>query len=119
MNVRFENCNDIDREDLGWCATNGELIPNGSPGSFGFCDGKCHKYKSLFEFEKENNEFLSDCCQEPDLKTCKAVTVHNDVLKKEQDIDILGKILTFDHTIPPNGLVYSDSNGNQAIVRLY
>ena len=115
-NLRYENCYDVDTK-LGWCVTNGELIPDLSHGSFGFCDGNCQKYEPLFRFKEEDNELLSACCQEPDLKLCKAATIHVELLQNEQDIEVMGKILSFNHTIQPSGLVYLDTNGNQAIIR--
>ena len=115
MNRTYKYCQDVDR-DLGWCATNGELNPDGSPGTYGHCKDNCYKSNDYIKnvqtlnwyivaipspliVLKENStdtETAKKCCKDQNIVTCQAVTVQTELFNNKQDIDVLGSILSFD-----------------------
>ena len=83
----------------------------------------CNSRKTPVDRQKQliniiPKEIPPDCCQDQNLNSCKVVDVQTEILRENHnDIVVLGKTLHFEHTIPPNGVVYSDQKGNQAIIR--
>ena len=83
------------------------------------CNSKKSPVEKLRElFKILDEEIPAECCLDQDLKLCQVAAVHTELLSEKQgDILVLGKTLTFEDYIPPNGLVYSDQSGKQAIIR--
>ena len=56
------------------------------------------------------------CCNEEHLLLCSEITVDPVVLLSGEDINILGSDLVFDSTVEPNGFVYHNSLGDEAVI---
>ena len=56
------------------------------------------------------------CCNSSHLKNCWSAEVDADILRTREDINILDVDLKFDSTIPPNGNVYKNAKGDEAII---
>ena len=72
--------------------------------------------KSLVGFPKGNSRSTEVCCNDKNLEICLNAEVNPDVLFDEEDISILDIDLVFHSTIEPNGFVYKNSAGDEAVI---
>merc|ERR1711874_118351 len=72
--------------------------------------------KSLVGFPHGNSRSTEVCCNDKNLEICLNAEVKPDVLFDEEDISILDIDLVFHSTIEPNGFVYKNSAGDEAVI---
>ena len=72
--------------------------------------------KSLVGFPHGNSRSTEVCCNDKNLEICLNAEVNPDVLFDEEDISILDIDLVFQSTIEPNGIVYKNSAGDEAVI---
>ena len=73
--------------------------------------------KSLVSFPKGNStRSIEVCCNDKNLGICLNAEVNPDLLLDEKDISILDIDLVFHSTIQPNGFVYKNSAGDEAVI---
>ena len=73
--------------------------------------------KSLVSFPKGNStRSIEVCCNDKNLGICLNAEVNPDLLLDEKDISILDIDLSFHSSIQPNGFVYKNSAGDEAVI---
>ena len=72
--------------------------------------------KSLVDFPRGNSRSTEVCCNDKNLGICLNAEVNPDLLFDEEDISILDIDLAFHSTIEPNGFVYKNSAGDEAVI---
>ena len=72
--------------------------------------------KGLVRIPKGQTRSTEVCCNDKNLRNCLSAAVNPDLLVTKEDISILDIDLEFHSTIQPNGLVYKNSNGDEAVV---
>ena len=72
--------------------------------------------KGLVRFPRGQSRSSEVCCNDKNLRNCLTAAVNPDLLITKEDISILDIDLSFHSTIQPNGLVYKNSVGDEAVV---
>ena len=72
--------------------------------------------KGLVRLPKGQPRSTEVCCNDKNLRNCLTAAVNPDLLVTKEDISILDIDLSFHSTIQPNGLVYKNSDGDEAVV---
>ena len=109
MGVTYESCLMLNEGGLDWCATDVNL--DGSFDKFEFCDGKCYLVQNSLV---TNIVGGSDCCNENE--KCFTVKINYDLLGKDK-INFFDNNLSHIMNVPPNGYLYKDIKGIEAIFR--
>ena len=72
--------------------------------------------ESLVRFPKENSRSSEVCCNDKNLENCLTAEVDPELLLKEEDLSIIDIDLVFHSTIEPNGFVYKNAAGDEAVI---
>ena len=72
--------------------------------------------QGLVRFPKGNPASNEVCCNDKNLGNCLSAEVNPQLLLDEEDISIVDIDLAFHNTIEPNGFVYKNSAGDEAVI---
>ena len=72
--------------------------------------------KGLVRFPRGHSRSTEVCCNDKNLRHCLSAVVDPQLLVDKEDISILDIDLEFYSTIQPNGFVYKNSAGDEAVV---
>ena len=83
-----------------------------------------HKYlslgtladRSLIRFPEGDSKSPEVCCNDKNMMNCLTATVDPELLFDRKDISIVDIDLAFHSTIQPNGFVYKNSAGDEAVI---
>ena len=71
--------------------------------------------KNLVSFPEGNSRSSEACCDDKNISSCVNAVVNHKLLDKD-DISILDIDLSFHSTVSPNGFVYKNSAGDEAVI---
>ena len=72
--------------------------------------------KGLVSFPNGTSKSPEVCCNDENLMNCLSAAVDPELLLSKEDISILDTDLAFHSTIQPNGFVYKNSAGDEAVI---
>ena len=72
--------------------------------------------KSLVFFPRGELRSSEICCKDRNLKSCWTAGVDTQILRTKEDINIIDIHLKFNSTIFPNGFVYKNAKGDEAVI---
>ena len=72
--------------------------------------------KNLVTFPNGDSRSLEVCCNDRNLLNCLSAEVNPQLLLDKEDISILDIDLAFHSTVEPNGFVYKNSAGDEAVI---
>merc|ERR1719397_1464194 len=84
------------------------LISSGAIGTLG--------NKILVTFPKGESRSEEVCCKDKFLRSCRNAAVDPDLLIKQEDISIIDIDLQFNNRVEPNGYVYKNIDGDEAVI---
>ena len=71
---------------------------------------------SLISLPRDGSSPGTSCCSDENLGLCVTAAVNRDSFLDQGDISILGTDLTFHNTVQPNGQVYKNAAGDEAVI---
>merc|ERR1712168_1044606 len=74
--------------------------------------------KSLVTIKDVGSRSIEACCSDNYLTTCQDAEVNSGLIGDQQDISIDGIDLQFKSTVEPNGFVYKNDDGDEAVITI-